>query len=207
MKNLQKNTIKKILEGEQLTASAFATNLEIDRGTISKLLNHNQQLSENNWNKVKDAYPEYLEVEEKVEKVKEKVFKQLDKELGLKPVSEKKYNAPQSIKGEKQVEQHSSKVADVQKEAKTSKDSPENDAQPKAIKTKEENRHRNLNCPESNYHMKVPYRDLERARPMCPLTGLPMMMKEEIRKYKQMDEAQRKEYVKSLTSTINLLKK
>lgn len=202
MKNLQKNTLKRILEGEQLTASALASTLEIDRGTISKLLNHNLQLSENNWKKVTEAYPEYLEVEAKVEKIKEKVFKQLDKELGLKPVSEKKSTVVKSIKDESNVEQHSSKADGVQKEAKASKNTPEEDAQPKAIKTKEENRHRNLNCPESNYHMKVPYRDLLRARPMCPLTGLPMMLKEEIRDYKRLDENGKKEFIKAIKSKI-----
>lgn len=155
MKNLQKNTLKKILEAEQLSISQLSRNIEINRGSLSKLLNHNTQLKDDNWEILKGAYPEHV------------------------------------FKIETPTEQPKSQASTFQTEEE------------KAIKTKEENRHRNLNCPESHYHMKVPYRDLLRARPLCPLTQLPMMLKEEIKTYKNMSEEHKAKFIESLKDSAN----
>lgn len=215
MKNLQKDSIKKILEGEQLTISKLAENVEINRTTLSKLINQNLQLTDINWKKIKEAYPEYTDNEIKVEKVKEKVFKDLDKDLGLKPVEQKAPKIEVQKENNKNVEQqniiignkpHDKKIVIIKNVNELKKFFGE--VPQKEIKTKAENRHKNLNCPESGYHMKVPYKQLLRARPMCPITGLPMMLKEEIRKLRTIsDESEKKKYLESLTTTINLLNK
>lgn len=215
MKNLQKNTLKRILEVEQFTISALASITEINRGYLSKLLNHNTQLNERDWKILSEAYSEHLQYE--FDAVSKKTVAKLAEPKSKKAGSKDKQ---QKILVVETVEQHKEELPEVKledlkikkninlKEIKADiKIAVENlpDAK-KEIKTKEANRHRNMNCPESGYHMKVPYRDLVRARPLCPLTQLPMMLKEEIKKYKYMDELQRKEYIKDLTSTINLLK-
>lgn len=219
MKNLQKNTLKKILEAEQLSISALANTVEVNRGALSKLLNHNTQLTSDNWSKLSEAYPEHVEeiattfVKKEMTKGvfkamtgKNPTKKDLEKTISIKiidPSKEEKEN--RVISGTIEVE---SKKLPAQKATPSvsAVEQPVLTKEQKEIKTKEENRHRNLNCPESGYHMKVPYRDLQRARPLCPLTQLPMMVKEEVKKYKELDEVERKTFIASLNSSINLLK-
>lgn len=202
MKNLQKNTLEKILEGEQSSISALANTVEVNRGSLSQLLNHNTQLSSNNWNKIAEAYPEY--VEEAATNVVKKESKPAKKE-------EVRFTKPVPMKVDVKISHGGSdlesKKSNVQKATPSVSpvEQPALTKEQKDIKTKEENRHRNLNCPESHYHMKVPYRDLLRARPLCPLTQLPMMLKEEIKKYKELDEVAKKTFIASLNSSINLL--
>lgn len=201
MKNLQKNTLKKILEAEQLSISALANTVEVNRGALSKLLNHNTQLTSDNWSKLSEAYPEH--VAEKVITLPKASDKKAPEIRFTKPTPMKvdvKISHGGSDLESKKIpkEKTSSSVSAVEQPALTKEQ--------KEIKTKEENRHRNLNCPESGYHMKVPYRDLLRARPLCPLTQLPMMLKEEIKKYKDLDEVAKKTFIASLNSSINLLK-
>jgi plasmid maintenance system antidote protein VapI len=208
MKNLQQETLKKILEAEQLSISALANKIEVNRTYLSQLFNHKKPLSTENWNKLTEAYPEHVaeffKANDKHVNDKNVILDDSSKKHANKPVSIKKIKIavkPKNIKVEAKPEEkfeNKEKIVDVQ--------GPEQIEQ-KTFKVKEENRHRNLTCIESSYHMKVPYKDLLRARPLCPITGFPMLMKEEIKKYKSMDEAQRKEYVKSITSTINLLKR
>lgn len=214
MKNLQKNTLKNILDGEQLSISALSEKTEINRSYLSQLLNHNKQLNERDWKLLTECYPEYSEqkIELTVNKVKpakqSKPSSLIIIDDPLNPSRDpKKLENQKEIKAEKEVVQPIAKAPDAQKATKEEKVPSEETAQEKAIKTKEENRHRNLNCPESGYHMKVPYRDLLRARPLCPLSQLPMMLKEEIRQYKSLDDAGKKGFISSLKSSINLLTK
>lgn len=206
MKNLQKNTLKRILEGEQFTISKLADVLEINRSTLSQLLNNNKQLTENNWSKITEAYPEH--VQEVFDNTSKKTVEKInDKEV--------KFSKPVAVKVEAKIGRFKNTyfVAESSKKSEDKKEpssvavieQPPLTKEQKEVKTKEENRHRNLNCPDSGYHMKVPYRDLLRARPLCPLTQLPMMLKEEIKKYKSLDEAAKKTFIASLNSSINLL--
>ena len=180
MKIQQIEVIKNILDSEQITISKLAKNTNVDRSTLSKLINHNVQLSDKNWEKINNFYPEHSKEFKKLIEEKSKIKVVIEK-----PSEEDKKNrvAKGSISIYCNVENIESK---------------------KETKTKEENRHRNLNCPDSNYHMKVPYKDLLRARPLCPLTQLPMMLKEEVKKYKTLDENEKKIYIESLNPNINL---
>lgn len=204
MKNLQKNTLKKILDGEQLSISALAEKTEINRSYLSQLLNHNKQLNERDWKLLTECYPEYAE---QVEVVVNKVKSEKHENPTSLIVASKKSENKKEINSEKEVVQPTMKATDAQKKIVEAEVPSEENAQDKAIKTKEENRHRNLNCPESGYHMKVPYRDLLRARPLCPLTQLPMMLKEEIKQYKSLDDVARKGFISTLKTSINLLSK
>lgn len=236
MKRQQQETIKKILDVEQITISKLADSVEISRSTLSKLINHNEQLSEKLWEKLKEAYPEHIvqkDSEEHASKFKKFVEQKNKTKLTEKVVpAMKKHDKIKVVIDKQSEEEKENKVIkgsivlekvfenDLAKEiiknfndeiSKTTKKTIIEGAatilNKKDIKTKEENRHRNLNCPESNYHMKVPYKDLLRARPLCPLTQLPMMLKEEVKKYKSLDENERKSYTESLNPNINLLNK
>ena len=187
----QLETIKKILHAEQITISKLADNIEINRSTLSKLINHNVQLSADNWQKMKDAYPEHI--------IKSKSEYHVENFNKLKTTNKLKKDIEQSLE---------LKLVYVETECKESnKEEKATILNKKEIKTKEENRHKNLNCPESNYHMKVPYKDLLRARPLCPLTQLPMMLKQEVKRYKSMDENEKKTYIQSLSINIDLFNK
>ena len=222
MKNIQKNTLKRILDAEQLTISALADIVEVNRGTLSKLLNHNTQLTENNWNKISEAYPEHNEQPKLIDKKSAaKAILELNKKNkgkitieDIKNISPKKSElTPVLCFGEAKT--YSSKeTTAIERKILAPMSGKENieiidTTIPPQFKTKESERHRNLNCPESSYHMKVKNKDLLRGRPLCPLTQLPMMVKEELKIYKKLGIDGKKKFIEELThgSIINLIQK
>lgn len=153
MKNTQKIIIR-ILKQEEISISELSRNIEVSRSALSKNINHGTSINQEQLDKLISAYPEYFEIEEKVEKVKE---------LGLKPI----------FKNVKEIE-------DLDQQELVLDDPKEKLRQ---LKIQDGNRHRNLNCHNGDYHMKVPYKYLRTMRPSCPVCGAPMLLKEEKRLY------------------------
>lgn len=168
----QKLTLLNILENEEISISTLSKSIEVNRGYLSKLKNHNTQLSDANFNKVIEAYPEY--------KVKNKT---LDKIIEV--VEEKeKLNLISTPKG-------NSTAVDEFEKSKT-------EIKTTLLTPKGESRHRNLRCPVSNYHMKVIHAHLLIARPFCPISGKAMLLKEENVAYKKLSEKFQKLYLLKL---------
>lgn len=67
------------------------------------------------------------------------------------------------------------------KQRKLKVDNPIRKAAKSLIKQKFDFRQKNLTCPHKHYHMKVQFRDLQAARPSCPLCGEAMLVKEELK--------------------------
>ena len=162
MQKTQKLSVQRILERENLSISKLAENLEINRTYISQLLNHDKKLSDKDWKKVVDAYPEHLISGEVILKPK-RITKSESEKLFKKPTKEIKK------KKEETIEQ-----IIVQSE----------------IKTKPELRHKNLNCPHCDFHMKVKAKHLAIARPLCPIDNIPMLTKEEWDKFLSVSDNQ-----------------
>jgi YesN/AraC family two-component response regulator len=161
MQKTQKLSVQRILERENLSISKLAENLEINRTYISQLLNHNKKLSDKDWKKIVDAYPEHLISGEVILKPK-RITKSESEELFKKPAKEIKKKKEETIQ-----------------QIPTDKIKPEQIIVESEIKTKPELRHKNLNCPHCDFHMKVKAKHLAIARPLCPIDSIPMLTKEE----------------------------
>jgi transcriptional regulator with XRE-family HTH domain len=189
MKNeTQKLTIKRILERENLTISALAEKVEISRNYLSQLINHEKQLSDKDWKKITESYPEHLISGEIILKPK-RITKSESEELFKKPAKEIK------IKKEESIEQI---TVDQTK--------PEEKISQSEIKTKPEERHKNLNCPHCSFHMKVQYQHLAIARPLCPIHNEPMLTKEEFAKFNPINNSGNKKLIADFLKNINPIK-
>ena len=184
MQKTQKLSVQRILERENLSISKLAENLEINRTYISQLLNHDKKLSDKDWKKVVDAYPEHLISGEVILKPK-RITKSESEELFKKPTKEIKTKSQfrEFLDSEKLFKKPTKEIKNKKEETfeqiPTDQIEPEQIIVESEIKTKPELRHKNLNCPHCDFHMKVKAKHLAIARPLCPIDNIPMLTKEE----------------------------
>jgi hypothetical protein len=208
MQKTQKLSVQRILERENLSISKLAENLEINRTYISQLLNHDKKLSDKDWKKVVDAYPEHLISGEVILKPK-RITKSEFEELYKKPAKEIKTKKEDSIE-QIPTDQIKKEYFPLYSEEKISqpeiKTKPEEKIYQSEIKTKPEKRHKNLNCPHCSFHMKVQYQHLAIARPLCPIHNEPMLTKEEFAKFIPINNSGNKKSIADFLKNINPIK-